>query len=481
MNFKKVLILLLCVAVLLTACDGRSINGNKRKSAIKANETNLMDLDGLSAKTAYEFNLAYDSGDHQLTGTMKATIVNCSGDSWEKIVINDWATTPYYQTKAYANYAPTDFTDSTVTVGTEVIPVTMQRQSNLSSLDVDAGRTIRDGDTIVFETDFVIHIPCVQNRYGYSNVNGIEQVALGNALPVLGLYKDGEWVTHNYIYNGESFNSEVADYDVTFTCPADYEVVMTGIPEVTDSTYHCVEKCVRDFSIMLATHYETYMEDYKGLLLSIWGNSELSADFPKFAEQTKSIIDFYTELVGPYPYDSIDVCLFDMSDAGAAAGGMEYPELIICNAAQALTEPQALAHEMGHEWFYLSVGNDEFAVPWIDESVTSYISNLYMESLGYDMTGSYVLESYETYYDIIASVDAMADDKYYLMSAYMYGPTFLRDLNELIGDKAFKAALREIYDTYIFRQADTEGVLNIFKKHSPKEFDDLVAQYFKNR
>ena len=48
-----------------------------------------MDIGGLSAKTDYVFNLEYDNENHQLAGKMKATIKNCSGDTWQKIVIND--------------------------------------------------------------------------------------------------------------------------------------------------------------------------------------------------------------------------------------------------------------------------------------------------------------------------------------------------------------------------------------------------------
>ena len=412
MKFQRVMASLICASVLLTACGGET--------------SKKIEFKGLSAKTEYEFDITYDNVNHELKGAMKATIKNCSGDTWDKIVINDWATTPYYEEEEYDNYAPTDFTDTTVTIGEEKIPVEMERQSNLTSLDVDAGKEIPVGEIVVLETNFTEHIPYVQSRYGYSVEGDIEWVALGNALPILALYKDGEWVTHTYEPAGESFNSEVANYDVTFRCPEEYEVVMTGIPEVNDSAYHSVEKCIRDFTIMLATHHATYVEDYNGLCITIWGREEMSSDFPMFAEQTESVIDFYSELVGPYPYDSIDVCLFDLEDAA----GMEYAELITCNAEQAYDQPQVLSHELGHEWFYLVVGNDEFTEPWIDESMACYISNLYMESVGYDMSLSYVQESYELYYDICGSVGAMADDEYYLMSAYAYGPTFLRDLNE---------------------------------------------------
>ena len=90
-------------------------------------------------------------------------------------------------------------------------------------------------------------------------------------------------------------------------------------------------------------------------------------------------------------------------------------------------------------------------------------------------------ESYSLYYDICASLKAKVDEKYYLMSVYTYGATFLRELNKLIGDKAFFASLQEIYTTYIFKQADTEGILNIFRNNTSKNIEDLITRYFKSK
>lgn len=58
---------------------------------------------------------------------MKATITNCSGDSWKMIIINDCATASYYEEKKYSNYKQTDFSNSTVTIENDVIPVTLER------------------------------------------------------------------------------------------------------------------------------------------------------------------------------------------------------------------------------------------------------------------------------------------------------------------------------------------------------------------
>ena len=36
-----------------------------------------------------------------------------------------------------------------------------------------------------------------------------------------------------------------------------------------------------------------------------------------------------------------------------------------------------IAHEVGHQWFYSTVGNDQLDEPWLDESLTQYVTYLY--------------------------------------------------------------------------------------------------------
>ncbi len=36
-----------------------------------------------------------------------------------------------------------------------------------------------------------------------------------------------------------------------------------------------------------------------------------------------------------------------------------------------------VAHEVGHQWFYNGVGNDQHTEPWLDEAVDQYVTGLY--------------------------------------------------------------------------------------------------------
>ncbi len=70
---------------------------------------------------------------------------------------------------------------------------------------------------------------------------------------------------------------------------------------------------------------------------------------------------------GAYPYGEIDMILHN----NFWFGGMEYPGLVL---SQASATP--VIHELGHQWFYGIVGDDEYTTPWLDEGFTDYATDL---------------------------------------------------------------------------------------------------------
>ena len=69
----------------------------------------------------------------------------------------------------------------------------------------------------------------------------------------------------------------------------------------------------------------------------------------------------YSRWVGEYPYSAVTA----VDGALTAGSGMEYPMVTV-------TEPQAIVHEVGHNWFYGILGSNERDFPWMDEGVNSY-------------------------------------------------------------------------------------------------------------
>jgi len=84
---------------------------------------------------------------------------------------------------------------------------------------------------------------------------------------------------------------------------------------------------------------------------------------------------YYGLWYGTYPYETIS-CVDPANDA-RKTGGMEYPRLITGGATlgrlgTTLSPEGVTVHELGHQFWYGLVGNDEFRHAWLDEGFNSY-------------------------------------------------------------------------------------------------------------
>ena len=77
----------------------------------------------------------------------------------------------------------------------------------------------------------------------------------------------------------------------------------------------------------------------------------------------RSLTDFATRF-GAYPYRSLTLAL-----TPELGGGIEYPGHIMQGPG---TLDRTTPHEVGHQWFYALVGNDQGRDPWLDEALASW-------------------------------------------------------------------------------------------------------------
>lgn len=87
----------------------------------------------------------------------------------------------------------------------------------------------------------------------------------------------------------------------------------------------------------------------------------------KWRNSIKDINDavyYYSLWNGDYPYDWCTA----VEGALGAGGGMEYPMITV-------TGTFAIIHEVGHNWFYGILGNNERDHAWMDEGINTYFDN----------------------------------------------------------------------------------------------------------
>ncbi|MGZ5296296.1 MAG: M1 family metallopeptidase [Actinomycetota bacterium] len=238
-----------------------------------------------------------------------------------------------------------------------------------TALPVDLDAPLAQGGEATISMRVTIDLPERNDRFGYHGGLAL----LGTALPTLAVHDDLGWHLDPFVDLGESFYSIVGDYQVTLNVPTALRTPTTGtaVASQTDgarrvTTY--VAHDVRDF------------EWAAGRLATIRGRSGGTAvvvsyrprDLTRRAAEkalTYSVrsLDAYSEGIGTFPYPEMDVVLTSF----AAFGGMEYPTIIFTNPGKI-----TISHELGHQYWYGLVGDDQYSSPWLDESFATWTSYL---------------------------------------------------------------------------------------------------------
>jgi hypothetical protein len=89
---------------------------------------------------------------------------------------------------------------------------------------------------------------------------------------------------------------------------------------------------------------------------------------------SRAALESYGRWYGPYPYGHVTIV--DPAYR-SGAGGMEYPTLFTCGTRRfnpfGGDSPESVTvHEMGHQFWYGIVGNDEFEHAWLDEGLNTF-------------------------------------------------------------------------------------------------------------
>ncbi len=162
------------------------------------------------------------------------------------------------------------------------------------------------------------------------------------------------------------------------------------------------------------------------------------------------MVDYFTRLVGPFPYGSLAHV-----QAATRFAGMENATAIFYNDSVLRTGALAertVAHETAHQWFGDAVTPDDWHHLWLSEGFATYLAAMWAEETGGMAAGDAALrreaERYFASPDVerpvidptVADSDSLLND-----NAYRKGAWVLHQLRGIIGDSAFAGALREYY------------------------------------
>ncbi len=343
-------------------------------------------------------------------------------------------------------------------------------------LSVNLGREVYPSESVTVTIDFTVLFANVISRSGINETS----VNMGNFYPILCGIEDGAFYECVYYSNGDPFFSECADYNVKITLPCEYVVASSG--KLTDSRKNGILVTneysllnARSFCFVLSKEFESITDTSLGI--------EITYYFYKDKNPSKSLkvavdaIKTFSELFGEYSYPT-----YSIVETPFNQGGMEYPALVyISSDLESEAVEEVIVHETAHQWWQVTVGNNEIEYGFLDEGLAEYSVVLFYEkNPSYNILRETLIKSTERTYRVFCSVfdklynnvdttmlrslDEYKSEYEYVNIAYIKGCLMHEYLRMGIGDEKYFNGLKRYYKEYSFKVASPLDMMGIFEK-----------------
>jgi len=413
-------------------------------------------------------------------------------------------------------------------------------------------KPLKSKEKILIETPFFVKLPKIVSRLGHLG----QHYEITQWYPKPAVYDNNGWHPMPYLNMGE-FYSEFGTFNVKITLPKKYKIMATGdlvggadetawldslskegealnrlsskdfkkavkqiqkeIKEKNKQekkvgskkqkykTLHFKQENVHDFAWFADPNWivqkgNLVFED-SGREVTLW-----SMYLPKNAKVWKSSIQYlhdsgywYSMFYGDYPYNHITAVDGGMS----AGGGMEYPNITVISksGSEDLLE-LVIMHEVGHNWFYGILGNNERNHTWLDEGLNEYSNIRYWEKKYKNRNNQVVFQDFvqnklgigrdldihffhylQSVYDPksldLQPLNISANENY---NQFNYGQNYarvavmMRYLQHYLGEEKMDMIMKDFYETWKFKHPGVNDFYSVFEKHT----EDDLKSFFEN-
>jgi hypothetical protein len=485
---KKVLALFL---VLIICAFGVHAYLNKR---IDSPDTNLSQV--IRDISRYEINVIFNPEERILSAHQKITIKNCWEKELDEIFFHIYPNA--YETKESAPFPkseievayPNGLSSGKIDIKKVFSQDTeIQHEIDGTILKARLSEPLMPGQQINIEIQFDDIIPNCLGRYGY----GETTFNLANWYPILCVYDENGWNTDPYYAVGDPFYSDVAQYEVSISTPAEYIIAASG--SLTDKVenegrvlWKFKAEPVRDFAWVASEQFDMAQE--------IVGKTRITSFFHKRDEKSgkqalnyaSKAIGFFNDYFGEYPYGDFAVASCDFF-----IGGMEYPNLVMIGR-QFYNQGQLLeyivVHETAHQWWYGIIGNNQIKEAWLDEALTEYSTVLYYENVYGKKTGErvyndFILNPYQFYEisntpgPILRPLSQFTSWGEYDAIVYSRGAIMLKDLEYRMGKVKLREALRFYFKDNLYKNAATKDFIKAVNKVTGTDWSEIIYDWLK--
>lgn len=385
-----------------------------------------------------------------------------------------------------------------------------------------------DGITLHFDFQTFYGFGSSRRRMKLFNSYGAIQFNGAHWYPRIAVYDEKfGWNVDQHL--SREFYGDFGTFDVTLDFPSNYVVGATGFLQNRDEVlpaelrakldienfkdkpwgeapstitpyvegerkqWHYYAENVHDFAFTANPHYRIGESEWQGVKTYALCQEPHSSRWQNAAEYTAAIIQVFSEDIGMYGYPKMIVA--------DARDGMEYPMLTL-DGDKDPGYRDLLVHEVGHNWFYGMVANNETYRAMMDEGFTQFLTAWGLEAID---GVNYVTNTPSTPYlrKFKEPVEAREGEVYigYMMDATLgqdpqlnthsdgfdgalrhgggYGHVYyktavmLYNLQYVLGDSLFLAAMQHYFDQWSYAHPYPEDF-----RHSIIDFTGVDLNWF---
>jgi aminopeptidase N len=348
-------------------------------------------------------------------------------------------------------------------------------------LSFDFGRTYRQGEIAIVEVR-------------YHGKGGRQGMLIGKNKHQRQVYFAENWPDRaRHWFPSVDHPSDKATVEFNVTAPAQYDVIANGRLLETRSLLdgrkltrwserlpiptYCMVIGVAEFSVI---HPDNAADI--PLTLYVYPQDRAAAE-RKFA-RTKLVLEYFRDLVGPYPYEKLA-----QVESTTRIGGMENAGNIFYaegSFQRAEISEEPVAHEIAHQWFGNSVTESDWDHLWISEGFATYLSALFYEHLEGAETMKRIMarssDAVKRFHQKRATpiIDPDLTDLMAKLNAFNYqkGAWTLHMLRKLLGSEVFFKGVRRFYSLYAHKNAATEDFQRVMESVSGTSLQEFFRQWF---
>ncbi len=389
------------------------------------------------------------------------------------------------------NYLREEMQISAVSIDGKTARFELEMQDTVMRIPLETPLLI--GESILVAMDFLTIVP-TQLASNYGILAYTEDVlALAHAYPMVAVYDDEGWNIAIPSEQGDVTYLDSSFYIVRVNAPKELVLVASG-SEITHQsagdrqTVTFAAGPARDFYLAASAGYVLTSRNFGEYTINSYAPESMGTGSQMALDVAADALEIYSDAYAPYPYTE-----FDIVSTPTYALGIEYPGMTAINvdlydldtsiygSPASIWLESTVAHEVGHQWFYNLVGNDQLDEPWLDESLVQYITWQYYVNQYDTDGGAGFADALDSRWERVEHetvplglpVSAYVDSQY---SAIIYGrgAFFFEALAAEMGQENFDSFLAEYTQSQQWEIATTESL----RESAEKACDcDLEASF----